>query len=136
MISDTRPLALQPRPSVVTVAHVVYGLHALGLCIGALTAASVVGSFLFGLPSIIGVVLSYVMRGDARGTWVESHYRWQIRTFWYAMLWSALIAIFSWPLMLVLIGFATWAIGMFLLAVWASIRILRGWLRLRDGVEI
>jgi uncharacterized membrane protein len=136
MSSETRLLTVQPRPTVVTVAHVVYALHALGLCIGALTAASIVGSFLFGWPSIIAVVLNYVLRHDARGTWVESHYRWQIRTFWYAMLWSVLLALFSFPLMLVLIGFAIWPIGLFLLAVWASIRIVRGWLRLRDGAEI
>jgi uncharacterized membrane protein len=127
---------VQPRPSLVTVVHVVYALHALSLGIGAWTAATVVGSFLFGWPSIIAVIINYVFRSEARSTWLESHFRWQIRTFWYALLWSIVIAAISAPLALVLVGFATWAIGFFLLGIWASIRIVRGWLRLRDGVEI
>lgn len=127
---------VQPRPSLVTVVHVVYALHALSLGIGAWTAATVVGSFLFGWPSIIAVIINYVFRSEARSTWLESHFRWQIRTFWYALLWSIVIAAISAPLALVLVGFATWAVGFFLLGIWASIRIVRGWLRVRDGVEI
>jgi uncharacterized membrane protein len=121
----------QPAPSVRTVAHVVYALHAVSLCIGAWTAASVVGTFLFGWPSIIAVVLNYVYRGDAAGTWLETHFSWQIRTFWWAFFWSLIIGGVSALLMLVLVGFATWAVGFFLLGVWACIRIARGWLRLR-----
>ena len=127
---------LAPARSLVTVAHVVYALHAVSLAIGAFGAASVIGSFLFGWPSIIGVILNYVYRADTRGTWLESHFSWQIRTFWWAALWAGLNAIISGVLMLVLIGFATWAIGMFLLGVWATIRIVRGWLKLRDGYAI
>jgi uncharacterized membrane protein len=126
----------EPRQSLLTVAHVVYALHALGLCIGAATAATVVGSFLFGWPSIIAVILNYVFRSEARGTWLESHFRWQIRTFWWALLWSVLIAAVSAPLALILVGFATWAVGFFLLGIWAAVRIARGWLRLKDGVDI
>jgi uncharacterized membrane protein len=126
----------QPRSSVLTVAHVVYALHALSLCIGAWTAATVVGSFLFGWPSIIAVIINYVFRGEARGSWLESHFRWQIRTFWLALLWSVLIAAVSAPLALILVGFATWAVGFFLLGIWAAIRIARGWLRLKDGEPI
>lgn len=127
---------VQPRPSLVTIVHVVYALHAVSLGIGAWTAATVVGSFLFGWPSIIAVIINYVFRNEARGTWLESHFRWQIRTFWYALLWSIVIAAVSAPLALILVGFATWAVGFFLLGIWASIRIVRGWLRVRDGVEI
>jgi len=95
-----------------------------------------VGSFLFGWPSIIAVIINYAMRGDARGTWLEAHFRWQIRTFWWALLWSALIAGVSVPLAVILVGFATWAVGFFLLGIWAAVRIARGWLRLRDGEAI
>jgi uncharacterized membrane protein len=123
----------QPRPSLVAVAHVVYALHAVSLAIGAWSAASVVGSFLFGWPSIIGVVLNYALRGDTRGTWLESHFRWQIRTFWWALLWALCIGGSSAVLALVLIGFITWPVGFFLLGIWAIVRIARGWLRLRDG---
>ena len=126
----------EPDASLRTIAHVVYALHALSLCIGAWSAASVVGSFLFGWPSIIAVILNYVYRGDAEGTWLASHFSWQIRTFWWALLWSSLIGGVSLVLMLVLVGFATWAVGFFLLGIWASVRIVRGWLRLRRGAAM
>ena len=77
----------------ITTLHVTYALHAVGLAIGAFGAATVLGSFIFGWPSIIAVIINYVKRGDARGTWLESHFDWQIRTFWYAVLASILIAI-------------------------------------------
>lgn len=113
--------------------HIVYALHALGLVIGAFGAASVLGSFLFGWPSIIAVILSYLKRGEARGTWLESHYDWAIRTFWFALLWAVLVALVSIPLAVVLVGIGTWVLGMFLLGLWAIYRIARGWLRLKDG---
>jgi uncharacterized membrane protein len=128
------PAAL-PRPDsgLVTVTHVVYALHALSLVIGAVGAASVVGAFLFGWPSIIAVIINYVKRGEAKGTWLESHFSWQIRTFWYALLWAAIVALVSGVLLYVIIGIGTWIVGMFVLAIWAIYRIARGWLALKDG---
>src|SRR5262245_30214604 len=92
---DTTSLTAQPRSSLVNTAHLVYALHALGLALGAFGAASVVGSFLFGWPSIIAVIINYVKRSDVRGTWLESHFGWQIRTFWYARLWVVVVEIVS-----------------------------------------
>jgi uncharacterized membrane protein len=127
---------VEPRPSALHVAHLVYALHAISLCVGAWTTATVVGSFLFGWPSLIAVVLNYALRSGARGTWLESHFRWQIRTFWYAVVWSALIAVISAPLALILVGFATWIVGLFVLGVWASIRIAKGWWHLKNGEPV
>jgi len=130
---DSRIRALpEPSRSVVTTTHIVYALHAASLAMGAFGARSVVGAFLFGWPSIIAVILNYVKRGDARGTWVESHFRWQIRTFWAALFCGAIIAAVSAVLVIVLIGFATWIVGLFALGIWAIYRIGRGWLLLRD----
>jgi uncharacterized membrane protein len=77
--------------SLVTVTHVVYALHALSLLVGAFGPASIIFggdgnaaviiSFIFGWPSIIAVIINYVKRSEARGTWLESHFTWQIRTF-------------------------------------------------------
>ena len=123
---------VEPDPGLVRLTHLIYGLHALGLVIGAFGAASVVGSFLFGWPSIIAVIINYVKRDEARGSWLESHFRWQIRTFWFALLWALAVGLVSLPLTLVIVGFGTWVLGMFILGLWAIYRIARGWLRLNE----
>jgi uncharacterized membrane protein len=128
----TTGMTVEAPEGLVRITHLVYALHALGLCIGAFGAASVVGTFLFGWPSIIAVILNYVKRGEARGTWLESHFTWQIRTFWYALLWAVLVALVSIPLTLVIIGLGLWALGIGVLGLWAIYRIARGWLRLKD----
>src|SRR5678815_3443258 len=79
-----------PSTSVVTVAHIVYALHAFAILTGVLGAATVIGSFVASIPSLVAVILNYFKRSEARGTWVYSHYRWQIRTFWFALLWAIL----------------------------------------------
>jgi uncharacterized membrane protein len=122
----------EPDAALLTTLHITYALHAVGLAIGAFGAATVLGSFIFGWPSIIAVIINYVKRGDARGTWLESHFDWQIKTFWIAVAASILIGIAGLLLAIVLIGFAIWAIGFFALGIWAIYRIAFGWLRLRD----
>ena len=129
-------LTVEASPSLVRTTHIVYALHALGLALGAFGAASVLGSFLFGWPSIIAVIINYVKRNEARGTWLDSHFTWQIRTFWFALVWAALVALVSIPLAVVLVGIGTWIAGMLALGVWAIYRIGRGWLRLKDRQPI
>jgi uncharacterized membrane protein len=115
-------------PSLVTLTHVIYALHAASLAIGIIGAASIVGAFLFSVPSIIAVVLNYVRRGDVRGTWLESHFSWQIRTFWFAMLWAVFGGILVVTIILIPVSFAIWAA----VAIWVIYRVVRGWLNLRD----
>ncbi len=125
-------MTVEATPALVRTTHLVYALHALGLAIGAFGAASVLGSFLFGWPSIIAVIINYVKRADVRGTWLESHFTWQIRTFWLALAWAVIVSLVSLPLALIVVGIGTWVAGMFLLGVWAIYRIARGWLRLNS----
>ena len=73
----------QALDALATWTHVVYALHAFSLLTGIIGTATVVGAFLTGWPSIIAVILNYLKRREARGTWLESHFRWQIRTFWF-----------------------------------------------------
>ena len=122
----------EPDASLITTLHVTYALHAVGLAIGAFGASTIVGSFIFGWPSIIAVIINYVKRGDARGTWLESHFQWQITTFWIAVGISILVGITGALLAIVIIGFAVWAVGFFFLGVWAIYRIAKGWMALRD----
>ena len=121
-----------PREGLVTLAHVIYGLHAFSVLTGMLSPAMILTAFLTGWPSIIAVILNYVKRGEVRGTWLESHFRWQIRTFWFALLWGSIVVVVSLVLAIVLVGVATWFVGLFALGVWAIYRIARGWLRLVD----
>ena len=117
-----------PSPSLVNVAHLVYGLHALSLLIGITTAATIIGAFVFGIPSIIAVIVNYLKRAEARGTFLESHFRWQIRTFWFGLLWCLTGGF----LFVTFIGIPL-AIVVFVAAgLWVIYRIARGWLALRD----
>lgn len=124
---------LPPETSSVVVAKVVYGLHALSIIIGVVTGGSILGAFLFGWPSIVAVILNYVMRSDAKGTYVESHFSWQIRTFWYALLWIVIVWILGLALAVFLIGFVIWIVGFVVLGIWVCYRIVYGWMRLSDG---
>src|SRR6476619_4889695 len=92
--------------------HLMYGLHAFSLLTGILGAATVIGAFLTGWPSIIAVILNYVKRGESRSTWLESHFRWQIRTFWFGLLWVGLC-----------ISFVIFTLGLGILLVWLPLGI-------------
>ena len=86
-LNDTpAPPAPLPREGLITLTHVIYGLHAFSALTGLLSSALIVTAFLSGWPSIIAVILNYVKRSDVRGTWLDSHFGWQIRTFWFALL--------------------------------------------------
>lgn len=96
----------------------------LTMMVYALQAAS----FFVGITAIVAIVVNYVKLDDVRGTWLESHFRWQIRTFWYGLLWGV-------------IGTITFIliIGWFILAadaIWVIYRIVKGWLNLNDGKEV
>jgi len=116
--------------SLVTWTHVIYLLHALSLLTGILGAATVVGAFLIGWPSIIAVILNYVKRGEARGTWLESHFRWQIRTFWFGLLWVSLCILFV--VMTLGLGILVAWLPLTIITVWFIYRIVRGWLALNE----
>ena len=127
-MADITVVQSAPPRGLVSVAHLVYALHALSLLIGVTTAATIVGAFVFGAPSIIAVVINYIKRGEARGTLLESHFRWQIRTFWFGLLWCVI----GWMLFITILGIPLAIAVFFAAGVWAIYRIARGWLALRD----
>ena len=126
---DARTGAAVPSSGLVTLTHVIYGLHAFSAITGLLGAASVVMAFLSGWPSIIAVILNYVKRSDVRGTFLESHFRWQIRTFWFALLWVVIAAMLFITLIGIPVAWVLWV----LVGLWVLYRIVRGWLTLLDG---
>ena len=92
-------------------AMIVYGLQAASLFTGSLTLFA-------------GVIINYVRMEDVQGSWIESHFRWQTRTFWYTLLWL-LIGSVTTP---ILIG---WAI-LLAASLWLIYRIVKGWLYLSE----
>ena len=110
--------------------HLVYALHAFSLLTGIIGTATVIGAFLTGWPSIIAVILNYVKRGEARGTWLESHFRWQIRTFWFGLLWVGLCMTFV--VLTLGIGLIVAWLPLAIVTMWFIYRVVRGWLALRD----
>ena len=114
----------------VTWTQVIYALHALSLVTGIIGVATVVGAFLTGWPSIIAVILNYLRRAEVRGTWLESHFRWQIRTFWWGLLWVCLC--FAFVVMTLAIGIIIAWLPLGIVALWFIYRVARGWMALND----
>jgi uncharacterized membrane protein len=135
-VVETTTGAIQPDPSLITYTHVIYALHTTSIVIGTLGTATVIGAFVFGIPSIIAVIMNYIRQSETRGTYLASHFRWQIRTFWYALLWLILSALFfvviGWILVLTIVGIPIAFAPFIALTCWIIYRIARGWLRLKD----
>lgn len=109
--------------------HVIYALHAWSVVAGLLTPALVVTAFLLGWPSIIAVVLNYAKRAEAAGTPLASHFRWQIRTFWFAVPWALAGLVLWMTFLLIPVALALWG----LTGLWVAYRVGRGWIALVRG---
>ena len=120
--------AAGPRPGLVTLTHVMYGLHAFSAITGLMSAALVVTAFLTGWPSIIAVIMNYVKRSEAAGTFLDSHFSWQLRTFWFALLW----VVIGWLMIVTIIGAVIGVPLLLGVGVWVLYRIARGWINLAD----
>lgn len=129
---DPTPELAAPKDGLITLTHVIYGLHAFSAITGLFSSVFIVTAFLTGWPSIIAVILNYIKRDAAHGTYLASHFRWQIRTFWFALLWLIVMIL----LFVTLIGIPlAWIIGV-VTGLWVLYRIARGWLRLVDAQAI
>ncbi|MBC7183833.1 MAG: hypothetical protein H5U30_09735 [Marinobacter sp.] len=109
--ADSDPASRRSDPAR-NLAVVVYILQALSFFVG-------------GITGLVGVIINYVKLDDVRNTWVERHFRWQIRTFWIGLLWTV-IGVVTTPLI----------IGWFILlgiSIWIIYRIVKGALALNDG---
>ena len=126
-MAPIRP-ALQPQPQL-RYTQIIYALQALPVIL-ALAAGRNIARSWFTLPSIIAIIMSYARLPAVAGTYLESHHRWLIHTFWIALAAYLVLWIVTLPLKLVLIGFPLFYVGLALLAVWLIYRLVRGWLAL------
>jgi uncharacterized membrane protein len=116
----------------VSYTHIMYALHSLAVLIGVTSMAFIATGYVFGVPSIIAVIMNFIRRDKVRGTWLASHFTWLWRTFWWAFLWVALIWLALGPFVLIFIT-APVKFGYLLVGIWLAYRVARGWLALRDG---
>lgn len=125
-IIDGRTGVAAPRQGLITLTHVIYALHAFSALTGVVGSVFVVTAFLTGWPSIIAVIINYVKRDEVRGTFLDSHFGWQIRTFWYALAWALLALL----LVVTIIGLPLAWLMALIVGLWVLYRIARGWLAL------
>ncbi|MEE8288307.1 MAG: hypothetical protein V3R25_02720 [Nitrosomonadaceae bacterium] len=124
-----RIISIVPQDNLVRLTHVIYALHALSVMMGFLGSAFIITTFLTGWPSIIAVIINYIKRGNVYDTYLDSHFGWQIRTFWFALLWMTIAAI----LFITVIGIVLAYIIAVGAGIWISYRIIRGWIALNEG---
>ncbi len=108
---DDNQLEKDKLDSLKSLVTVIYGLYAL--------------TWFFGVSAIVAVIMNYIKRDEAAGTWLESHFLWQVRTFWYGLLWAVIGG------MTLFFGIG-WIILM-VNVVWCIYRIVKGWLNLNDN---
>ena len=84
-----------------------------------------IAALFVGITFIAGVIINYIKREEVEGTWLESHFRWQIRTFWFGLLWSCIGVV----LLIVIVGIPI----LMAAAVWVLYRAIKGWIELSEG---
>ena len=124
-----RLVPIAPQVNLVLLTNIIYALHALSVIMGLIGSAFVITAFLTGWPSIIAIIINYTKRNAVRDTYLDSHFNWQIRTFWFAFLWMILAVI----LFITVLGIALSYIITVGAGIWISYRIIRGWLALNEG---
>ena len=122
------PSVTPAKQNLVTLTWVMYAMHAFSALMGVLSPVAVLTAFLTGWPSIIAIILNYIKDDDVRGTYLESHFSWQRRTFWYALLWVVVAGL----LIFTFIGIPIAMLLAFGVGIWILYRIIRGVMALMD----
>jgi uncharacterized membrane protein len=127
-----RLVPIEPQVNLILLTNIIYALHALSVIMGLIGSAFVITAFLTGWPSIIAIIINYTKRNAVRNTYLDSHFNWQIRTFWFAFLWM----IFAVILFITVLGIALSYIITVGAGIWISYRIIRGWIALNEGTPM
>jgi len=135
-MSDTQaPLPVPPQ-SLITTTLIVYALFGVAAVVGLASSGFPLIAPLGGLAGIVGIIMAYVKRGEATGTWLASHYRWLIRTFWFSLLWGIIGAIIFVLLAIIfigiIIGYAMWVAT----TIWVLYRLVRGYMLFNESKPV
>ena len=129
-----------PVPESVAVTHappvsgalLAYGLFGVAALVGLISSGFHLAAPLMGLVGIAGLIVAYVKRGEAQGTWVASHLTWLIRTFWFSLLWGAIGVVFAVTIIGLVIAIPLWAVA----SSWVIYRVIRGYLLFNESKPI
>jgi len=125
-----------PSPALISTTVVVYALFGFAAVVALVAHGFPPIAPLGGIVGIIAIIMAHVKRGEAAGTWLASHYRWLIRTFWFSVLWGVVGAIVFAVLLIVLIGpviaLAIW----FATAIWVLYRLIRGYVLFNNSQPV
>ena len=125
-----------PSPSLISTTLVVYALFGVAAIAGLVSSGFPLVAPLMGVIGIVALILAYVKRSDAAGTWLASHYRWLIRTFWFSLLWGMVGGLVLVTLGLILVGIPI-AIGIWVITtIWVIYRLLRGYVLFNDSKPV
>ena len=121
------PAPGSPSPSLISTTLLVYALFGVAAVVGLVSSGFPLIAPLMGIVGIVAIILAYVKRGEASGTWLESHYRWLIRTFWFSLLWGALGAVIFVLLLIIVIGVFIGYLIWVATTIWVLYRLVRGY---------
>jgi uncharacterized membrane protein len=125
-MTDT-PAPGSPSPSLISTTLLVYALFGVAAVVGLVSSGFPLIAPLMGVVGIVAIILAYVKRGEASGTWLESHYRWLIRTFWFSLLWGAIGAVIFVLLLIIVIGVFIGYLIWVATTIWVLYRLVRGY---------
>jgi len=134
--SPQPPVTDVPSASLISTTLLVYALFGVAAIVALASSGFPLIAPLTGIIGIIAIIVAYVKRGDAVGTWLASHYRWLIRTFWFSFLWAVIGWLVLFTLGLILIGipiaFGVWVVA----TIWVIYRLIRGYVLFKDSKPV
>ena len=130
------PASGTPLSSLISMTLLVYALLGVAAVVGLVSSGFPLIAPLTGVVGIVGIILAYVKRSEATGTWLESHYRWLIRTFWYSLLWGAIGAVVFVVLAIIIVGLFIGYLIWVATTIWVLYRLVRGYLLFNESKPI
>jgi uncharacterized membrane protein len=125
-----------PSVSLISTTLLIYALYGFAAVAGLVSSGFPLIAPFFGVLGVVAVIIAYVKRGETAGTWLASHYRWLIRTFWFSMLWAVVGMLVLVTLGLILIGIPI-AFGIWIAAtIWVIYRLVRGYILFKESKAI